>query len=386
MLHLPSTHTASVAAVKQSAGWIRCVVLEPEEWQPAYSASPRITRLEAFTSGGTTEAVNADVVKDEIVGISEGVPAQRFPLRFRPVVPRDGGYTLDVSTIDGWQEWQQVTDFARSGPEDQHFMIEETSGEVVFGPAVREQDGTVRCYGKVPEKPDAIRVSEYRTGGGRNGNVSRGAISVLKTTIPFIGTVTNRVGAVGGTDGETIENAKLRGPILLRTRQRAVTAGDYEHLAKEATAGVGRAHCVPAASEGEDAGAVRVLLVPRVSDREDGSIDFYDLVIPDETYRAVSEFLDERRTIGARVLVQSAKYVPVSVIASVRSKTSHAPAKVERAVLEALYTYLHPFRGGPDGLGWPFGRAVAPGELFGVLQRVPGVEYVENVRLSSLTR
>ncbi|MGH4023680.1 MAG: putative baseplate assembly protein, partial [Pseudonocardiaceae bacterium] len=37
--------------------------------------------------------------------------------------------------------------------------------------------------------------------------------------------------------------------------------------------------------------------------------------------------------------------------------------------------------GGPDGTGWPFGRPVQSGEVFAVLQRLPGVEMVEDVRL-----
>ena len=38
---------------------------------------------------------------------------------------------------------------------------------------------------------------------------------------------------------------------------------------------------------------------------------------------------------------------------------------------------------GPDGDGWPFGRPVQAGEIFGRLQQVSGVELVEDVRLFS---
>ncbi len=51
--------------------------------------------------------------------------------------------------------------------------------------------------------------------------------------------------ATGGVDGEDIEEAKIRGPIVMRTLGRAVTAEDYEQLAKqaapEAAPGQGRA-------------------------------------------------------------------------------------------------------------------------------------------------
>ena len=51
------------------------------------------------------------------------------------------------------------------------------------------------------------------------------------------------------------------------------------------------------------------------------------------------------------------------------------------AAVSALYRYLHPVRGGPDGTGWPFGRAVVAGELHSVLQRLPDVDFVEQIRL-----
>src|SRR5262245_65699685 len=108
-----------------------------------------------------------------------------------------------------------------------------------------------------------------RTGGGLKGNVARGALTVLKSSIPFVSRVENRRPASGGVDGEDIENAKVRGPIRLRTRGRAVTTEDYEHLAREAAPEVARIRAV-AAGDGADAGSVRVLVVPAAA-ASDGS-------------------------------------------------------------------------------------------------------------------
>ena len=271
VLHVPPGHRAHAAIVSQAAGWLRCRVVEAESWQPPYDTSPRITRVAAFTSGGTTEAVNAEIVTDEIVGESEGVPAQRFLLRNRPVVPGEHAldHVVDTSSPTGWEPWEEVEDFASSGPDDRHFVVDATAGEIVFGPAVREHDGTFRRYGAVPPKGAAVRIRRYRTGGGQRGNVARGGISVLKSSVPFVATVGNRRPAVGGTDGEDVENAKLRGPLLLRTRQRAVTAEDYENLARAAAPDIARVHCVPV-EDPAGIGGVRVLVVPAVDDGEHG--------------------------------------------------------------------------------------------------------------------
>ena len=63
-----------------------------------------------------------------------------------PVVPGDRPTAVRVSDDeDGWQEWTQVPDFSGSGPEDRHFVLDAVAGEISFGPAVREPDGSVRA-------------------------------------------------------------------------------------------------------------------------------------------------------------------------------------------------------------------------------------------------
>jgi hypothetical protein len=56
--------------------------------------------------------------------------------------------------------------------------------------------------------------------------------------------------------------------------------------------------------------------------------------------------------------------------------------RLREAALAALYDFLSPLPGcGPGGQGWPFGRPVQAGEIFSILQRVHGVEMVEDVRV-----
>ena len=62
--------------------------------------------------------------------------------------------------------------FATSGPDDRHFVLDAMRGEIEFGPAVRLADGTLRNYGKVPPKGANMRVPSYRAGGGSGGNVA----------------------------------------------------------------------------------------------------------------------------------------------------------------------------------------------------------------------
>ena len=353
-------------------------MVEAYEGQPAYSSSPRIRRCDSDTIGGTVDAVHAETIEGELLGLSEGVPAQRFPTERSPIVPGDGPRVLEVGGPDGWQEWGEVVHFADSGPGDDHFVLDAVSGAVELGPAVRERDGSLTQHGAVPPKGSMLRLRSYRSGGGAAGNVTRGALTVLKASIPYVSRVENRRAARGGVDPEDLENARVRGPMLLRTGSRAVTAEDYEHLAQEAAPDVARVRCV-SAGEGADAGGVRVLVVPAVP--EDEHLRFESLIPPEALVRTIAEHLDRRRVIGARVVVEPPAYQGVTIVAKVLAAPTADPNRVQKEALEALYRFFHPVVGGASGDGWPFGRQVHQGEVYAVLQRMRGVELVEDVRL-----
>jgi predicted phage baseplate assembly protein len=377
VLHVPAGHEPSLI-LNQLGGWLRCRVIEAYEGQPAYSASPRIRRCDCDTIGGTIDAVHAETIEGELLGLSEGVPAQRFDTDRQPIVPGDGPRVLEIGGPDGWQEWSEVVHFADSGPADDHFVVDAVAGVVELGPAVRERDGSLTQHGSVPPKGSMLRLRAYRTGGGAAGNVASGALSVLKSAIPYVSRVENRRPARGGVDPEDLDNARVRGPMLLRTGSRAVTAEDYEHLAQEAAPDVARVRCV-AAGEGAEAGGVRVLVVPAVP--EDERLRFESLIPPESLVRTIAEHLDRRRVIGARVVVEPPAYQGVTIVAKVDATPTADPNRVQRDSLEALYRYFHPVVGGPNGDGWPFGRQVHQGDVYAVLQRMRGVELVEDVRL-----
>ncbi|HEV8561807.1 MAG TPA: putative baseplate assembly protein [Actinophytocola sp.] len=374
-LHVPAGHTASVIATSR-AGWLRCRTVEPDAGRPFYRASPILHGVSAVTIGGTATAVHADIVHGEIIGVSEGVAGQRFPLAHRPVVAGDGPLLVEVGGEDGWAEWWEVTSFAQSGPRDRHVMLDRVSGEVVFGPAVRQPAGDFRLYGAVPPKAATIRVPEYRAGGGRRGNVARGMLTVQRDPVPFVSEVTNRKAASGGVDAESVDDAAVRGPLLLRTLDRAVTAEDYEQLARAAAPQAARVHCVPDTS---DANGIRVLVVPDVPVTTEP--DFGAFLLDPRMRQDIERTLEERRCVGARVSVEPPFYQGVTVVAQLIARPRTTPERLRERATRALYEYLDPVRGGPDGGGWPFGRPVQQGEIFAVLQRIPGVDLVEDVRL-----
>ncbi|MFD7496351.1 putative baseplate assembly protein [Streptomyces sp. NPDC059832] len=377
IVFVPAGHTASVTAGTR-AGWLRCRVTAPEPGQPFYSESPTIREAEVFTVGGTMGVEHAETVLDVPLGSSEGVAGQRFSVSRAPLLLDGEPPVVQVSSAEGWQVWTAVEHFGASAPHDRHVRIDAVSGEFAFPPEVREPDGTMRAYGAVPEKGAQLRVPRYRTGGGAAGNVARGAICVLRSSVPYVAGVDNREAARGGVDGETVENAKVRAPNILRVQERAVTAGDYEAIAREAAPSLRRVRCLPAvAGEG---GAVRVLVVPDAVADEGGQLRFEQLIPSDSVLSTVTARLDERRLVGTRLLVEPPAYQGVTVVA--RLVTAGADVdRVRAEAVAALFRHIDPLRGGAEGTGWPFGRPVQYGEIFAVLQGVRGVGLVEEVRM-----
>ncbi|NDZ83233.1 putative baseplate assembly protein [Streptomyces sp. SID10853] len=380
VLHVPGGHTKSRSG-RREAGWLRCRVTEPATGQPFYTTSPTVRSAEAFTIGGTTGAVHAETVRDEALGESSGLPGQRLRLAAAPVVGDVPPLNLQIAERDGWVDWDVVPHFAASGPDDRHLTLDAATGEIAFGPSVREADGTMRQYGAVPPKGAVIRARSYRTGGGRHGNVARGAVQVLRNSVPYVSEVINREAARGGVDGETVDEAKARAPITLRAQDRAVTLRDYEELARRAAPETARITCLEGKSDEHGAHAVRVLVVPQAVPDPGGWLRFEQLVPGDALLERITRYLDERRLLGTRLAVGPPFYQGITVVATVHAFRGADTDKVRRQAHEALYRHLDPLTGGAHGTGWPFGRPVQSGEIFAVLQRVPGVELVDQVLL-----
>jgi predicted phage baseplate assembly protein len=377
VLHVPDNHQASVID-KERAGWVRCRLIEAAEGQRTYVESPTVIGVEAHTVGGTAPTVHAEVVHSEILGRSDGTPAQRFALQRRPVVASDAPLTVTVLVGEEEQSWTEVQHFALSGPKDWHFRIDAYAGDLYFGPALRMVGGGLQLHGAIPPPGAVLRLESYRTGGGQAGNVARGQVRVLKTSIPYVSRVENRSPAIGGADAETLDDAKARGPLLLRSRGRAVTAEDFEELARDVAPDAARVHCV--AEEGTTSG-VRVLVVPHVASDDIGHIERDDLNPPWQILERISNSLDERRLVGTRLLVQPPDYLWLTTVVSLSSRLRFHPKEVHKDVLGALYRLYHPLIGGPDGKGWPFGRSVQAQEVHAALARIPGVDMSREVHV-----
>jgi predicted phage baseplate assembly protein len=180
-------------------------------------------------------------------------------------------------------------------------------------------------------------------------------------------------------DPEPLDAARRRAALELRTRDRAVTREDYQYLATAATRRVARAVCMPP----ENGGPVRVHVIPRI-EAPKGRLDHADLAAGDELLAEVTAFLDKRRLLGTTIEVLPVRARGVSVVADVEPVPGADPKRTAAEVADALHAYLNPLDGGSldgPGEGWPFGRTLNLGELYGVVHRVGAVESVRILRM-----
>lgn len=385
----------------QTAYWVRCRYTTLAEDLPqrlsdgripqTYRRSPEVTRLQVLTLGGIAPASNAETVLAEELGLSDGTPGQRFRVRNAPLLPRLNGETVLVGAegteFDEREVWHEVVDFAESTPDDRHFTWDSFSGEIAFGPRVVAPDGTVWQHGRIPAQGLIVTVTRYRFGGGTRGNVRNGEVNVLKSSIPYIASVDNPNRATGGRDMESLDHAKLRAQSLLRVRNRAVTAEDFEFLTLQASAGVGRARCITASPTGSSTGGapppgvVRVLVIPALGDDVLTPLPS-DLRVAPHTMAEVREYLDERRLLTTVLDISTPDYVYVSTDILLIAKPGFDPEQVRRRVRERLERFIHPLYGGHGGSGWPFRRALTLADIYSQIEGSNGVAFLRNVRIS----
>ena len=176
-----------------------------------------------------------------------------------------------------------------------------------------------------------------------------------------------------------MESARDSARLAVRARSRAVTPEDFEHLTLDASPQVARAVCLA-----PDGGApVRVHVLPRVSPA-DRRLELEELTPSPELMETLAAALDERRLIGTSIRLLPVRLKGVSVVVDVRASPLADLERVQQDVEHALYVYLNPLIGGsPTGPsdGWPLGRALNQGELFGIVYGIAGVEFVNILRV-----
>ncbi len=351
-----------------------------------YVKPPRVVRILM----NTVEARHVQTMRNEILGSSDGTPLQSFSFSQSPLLegevievrerePPSGDVfeelgedpVRNASADEGggvWVRWKPVDSFFQSGPTSRHYIRDFQNGKIQFG------DGR---HGYIPQEArNNVVARRYQVGGGSQGNVNTNTLSALTRSIAYIEGVTNWMPAGGGSDAETVEEAKARAPFQIKSRDRAVTSEDFEQMAMRATTSIARAKCLP---DPLHQGFVTVVLVPKLDDRNQ---DLTKKLVPStEILRFVKKYLDERRLVGTILSVVKPRYQEFSVKVTLLRRTIGTSDRLRRDIEERMRRFLHPLFGGRDAKGWPFGRPVLKSDLVHLVEEVPGVDAVDSLQI-----
>jgi predicted phage baseplate assembly protein len=214
--------------------------------------------------------------------------------------------------------------------------------------------------------------------------------------------VTNPGAGFDGSDEELIEDTLRRAPGALKIRDRAVTAEDYEYLAREASTDVFTVRCLPPRLHDQDNGSNWKKGDPwtygRMIIRAPGTVNV--IIVPDQgeavprpeptqaLIREVQGYLDHRRDLTAQLQVLGPRYLPVIVQVDLNVWQQAIDAgvdqnKIKADVLAKILSFLHPTRGGPDENGWEIGAPVFVSDLFRAIMPAEDIGYVSSLQVSA---
>jgi hypothetical protein len=325
-----------------------------------------VAALEPDESGRRTFTLPVEqgrLVRDELLGVSDGSADQRFALHHDPLILRSRGSaglvnkdvllrTLAGATVRLWTLRSTLafspsdTAAVSGAPRDYTIEIDaDDRAVVVFG------DGE---FGAIPEAGAQVVVS-YRVGGGIVGNVAAGRIDTVLDAprLTRVGAqVTNAAAATGGSDRESIERAGGHAPAVFRSMSRAVSAADYEALALDFP-GVAKVR-----AQGTRWNGVTLHVAPA----DAGPIS--------DILRAnLRAYFEDKRPIGTRIDIVEVSHAEIRVTARIGVLPYYSRAQVEREVRAAAGGVL-------AFADVDFGRPVYLSKFYEVIEAIDGVSWV----------
>lgn len=269
-----------------------------------------------------------------------------------------------------WVRWDRTADLTTAAVDTRVYALDSVQGVVTFG------DGS---HGRVPPIGHDNLKADYRVGGGVAGNVAAKAIKELKTGVARIDKLFNPIAAEGGADTETTDGVIARGPHVTRHRHRAVTARDYEDLAREAAREVGRVRCLPHTDDHgqRQPGWVTLLIAPVSTQAQPQPRPSLKETVRDYVAARAPHMVAGRK----RLVVTGPVYLLLAVTVEVYPVSLAAAAQVEADTYSRLTAFLHSLTGGTDGAGWEFGEAPCLSDIIAVVQGIAGVDRLGDVRV-----
>jgi hypothetical protein len=297
------------------------------------------------------------LVKEDVLGASDGSAGQRFALSFTGLILRSYGGSANINpditvwaelggVIDAGWKLQESLAFSREDAKDYTIEIDaDDQAVLVFGG---------NGFGAIPPAGSVIRAG-YRTGGGAQGNVAAYKITTL-VDAPGLSLVAakvyNEAEASGGAERESIDYAVSHAPGVYRSFRRAVTAEDYKALALNFN-GVGKVR-----AEVTNWNRVTLFVAPKGGGR-----------LSDILAANLLAYFEDLRPLSTIIEIADVDYVKIYIAARIGIESYYSRAETRRKVEQAVAQLL-----AFDNVD--FGQVIHLSKYYEAIESIDGVAYV----------
>lgn len=246
-------------------------------------------------------------------------------------------------------KWTLVKTFAYSKPTDTHFMVvvnQEGVPNIVFGDGI---------FGAKPKPYSVITNINCYITQGYNGNVGIGEITELPSPISDSlsdASASNPNASAGGSNYEDFDMLKEHIPLHIRTQGVAITAQDFEDLAKTVD-GVGKAKL-----EYECGRKLNIYISP------DGGGE-----ASTELCTRVQNYIKRFAPLTTYIKVKPAGIAQIILDISVTGKKSFKSDIIKNNILQALYDKYSPEASN-------IGGSIRLSDIYALIDNLPTVDYL----------
>jgi hypothetical protein len=350
-------------------------------------------------SGGTPEVVQTSVARGNMVLADHGLSVRGEAL-VPPVVPERGNYrpqlaspgvtfqvpyahaaaqrggaasdfvqdphaALPVVSLDeGGQRWDARRDLLESDRFAPDFVVEterDGSAHLRFG------DGIL---GGRPAE-GSVFVADYRIGNGVAGNVGAETLRHIVVDAQGVTRVRNPLPASGGTQPESLEQARQFAPHAFRVQQRAVTERDYAEVAQR------HPEVQKAAAHFRWTGSWYTVFV--TIDRKGG----FDVERDTAFKNDIKTFIEQFRLAGYDLEVNGPTFVPLDIVLQVCVNPGYFKADVFQQLLVAFSDDQAGFFHADN---FTFGEPVFLSQIYQRAMNVDGVASAQATRFQRFGR
>ena len=296
------------------------------------------------------------LIREESLGTSDGRPNQRFSLAHAGLILRAPGKSrlaardivLTVTHGAVIEAWTLQETLAFSSGDAKDFIIEIDENDlatIIFGD---------NAFGAIPPTGATITAT-YRTGGGLEGNVPAGAVTMIvdASALSLAGAkVVNNSPATGGSDRESIDHAVSLAPQVFRSMKRAVTAEDFKALALDFN-GVGKVR-----AQVGNWNRVLLFTAPEGGGR-----------VSDVLRANLIAYFEDKRPMSTVVEIHDVDYVKIYISATVGISSYYSAETMEKRITAAAAGLL-----AFDSVD--FGQTLYISKFYEALEAIEGVAYV----------